>query len=237
MGLPPSGRSGVQEAAEGMTPPRQFGKALVEPAGAGSEWAASSFTSRRGTGWRGPGRSRRRGRDPARRPSCRSGTAATVKAMLPESVRARPGGRDPRQHLSPDAAAMEWARLGGLHRFMNWQRPILTDPGGFRDEPRRVAQTDRGGRHVPQPRGRLDPPSEPGKQHGDPALLGSDIVMASTNARPCRRRRRRSRPRCGSRCAGAALARGVRRPAGTCPVRGSCKAGSRGSCARRARRR
>ncbi|MDQ7080513.1 MAG: tRNA guanosine(34) transglycosylase Tgt [Paracoccaceae bacterium] len=61
------------------------------------------------------------------------GTAATVKAMLPESVRET--GADillgNTYHLMLRPGAERIARLGGLHRFMNWQRPILTDSGGF----------------------------------------------------------------------------------------------------------
>lgn len=61
------------------------------------------------------------------------GTAATVKAMLPEQVRA--AGTDivlsNTYHLMLRPGAERIARLGGLHRFMNWPRPILTDSGGF----------------------------------------------------------------------------------------------------------
>jgi queuine tRNA-ribosyltransferase len=61
------------------------------------------------------------------------GTAATVKAMLPESVRET--GADillgNTYHLMLRPGAERIARLGGLHQFMNWQRPILTDSGGF----------------------------------------------------------------------------------------------------------
>ncbi|MFM1863500.1 MAG: tRNA guanosine(34) transglycosylase Tgt, partial [Pseudomonadota bacterium] len=61
------------------------------------------------------------------------GTAATVKAMLPESVAAT--GADillgNTYHLMLRPGAERVAALGGLHRFMNWSRPILTDSGGF----------------------------------------------------------------------------------------------------------
>lgn len=61
------------------------------------------------------------------------GTAATVKAMLPESVAAT--GADVllgnTYHLMLRPGAERIAALGGLHRFMNWQKPILTDSGGF----------------------------------------------------------------------------------------------------------
>ena len=61
------------------------------------------------------------------------GTAATVKARLHRPARGRRRRRHPGQHLSPDAAARRGAhrRLGGLHGFMRWRRPILTDSGGF----------------------------------------------------------------------------------------------------------
>ncbi|MEX0365149.1 MAG: tRNA guanosine(34) transglycosylase Tgt [Ruegeria sp.] len=61
------------------------------------------------------------------------GTAGTVKAMLPESVRATGAdillGNTYHLMLRPTAERID--RLGGLHRFMNWDRPILTDSGGF----------------------------------------------------------------------------------------------------------
>src|SRR5215469_15671620 len=61
------------------------------------------------------------------------GTAGTVKAMMPESVRAT--GADiilgNTYHLMLRPSAERVAKLGGLHRFMNWERPILTDSGGF----------------------------------------------------------------------------------------------------------
>ncbi len=61
------------------------------------------------------------------------GTAATVKAMLPGSVRETGAdillGNTYHLMLRPTAERID--RLGGLHRFMNWERPILTDSGGF----------------------------------------------------------------------------------------------------------
>src|SRR6187401_84876 len=61
------------------------------------------------------------------------GTAATVKAMKPESVRET--GADiilgNTYHLMLRPGAERVARLGGLHTFMNWPRPILTDSGGY----------------------------------------------------------------------------------------------------------
>ncbi|MCP5381963.1 MAG: tRNA guanosine(34) transglycosylase Tgt [Kordiimonadaceae bacterium] len=61
------------------------------------------------------------------------GTAATVKAMKPETVRET--GADiilgNTYHLMLRPTAERIAKLGGLHKFMNWQGPILTDSGGF----------------------------------------------------------------------------------------------------------
>jgi queuine tRNA-ribosyltransferase len=61
------------------------------------------------------------------------GTAATVKAMHPEAVKAL--GADivlaNTYHLMLRPGAERIAELGGLHRFMNWPGPILTDSGGF----------------------------------------------------------------------------------------------------------
>ena len=61
------------------------------------------------------------------------GTAATVKAMMPESVRETGAdillGNTYHLMLRPTAERID--ALGGLHKFMNWDRPILTDSGGF----------------------------------------------------------------------------------------------------------
>ena len=61
------------------------------------------------------------------------GTAATVKAMYPGQVREL--GADVvlgnTYHLMLRPSPERMARLGGLHTFMNWERPILTDSGGF----------------------------------------------------------------------------------------------------------
>ncbi len=61
------------------------------------------------------------------------GTAATVKAMTPEAVRSTGAeivlGNTYHLMLRPGAERIE--RLGGLHKFMNWPGPILTDSGGF----------------------------------------------------------------------------------------------------------
>lgn len=61
------------------------------------------------------------------------GTCGTVKAMMPESV-AETGaqillGNTYHLMLRPGADLVE--KMGGLHKFMNWDKPILTDSGGF----------------------------------------------------------------------------------------------------------
>jgi len=61
------------------------------------------------------------------------GTAGTVKGMTPEGVAA--AGAEiilgNTYHLMLRPGAERIAALGGLHRFMNWPRPILTDSGGY----------------------------------------------------------------------------------------------------------
>jgi queuine tRNA-ribosyltransferase len=61
------------------------------------------------------------------------GTAGTVKGLLPDEVAATGAeillGNTYHLMLRPGAERVE--RLGGLHRFMDWSRPILTDSGGF----------------------------------------------------------------------------------------------------------
>lgn len=109
------------------------------------------------------------------------GTAATVKAMKPETVRAT--GADillgNTYHLMLRPGAERVARLGGLHRFMNWDRPILTDSGGYQvmslSELRKI--TEEGvtfASHIDGSRHLLTPERSMEIQR----LLGSDIVMA-----------------------------------------------------------
>lgn len=62
------------------------------------------------------------------------GTKATVKAMLPEELKSEVGaqiilGNTYHLHLRPGEDIIK--KLGGLHKFMNWDGPILTDSGGF----------------------------------------------------------------------------------------------------------
>src|ERR671937_2260609 len=61
------------------------------------------------------------------------GTQATVKGLTPDQLAAA-GARiilGNTYHLALRPGAELIAELGGLHRFMDWQRPILTDSGGY----------------------------------------------------------------------------------------------------------
>ena len=64
------------------------------------------------------------------------GTCGTVKAMMPESVAATGAqillGNTYHLMLRPGADLVE--KMGGLHKFMNWDKPILTDSGGIQEE-------------------------------------------------------------------------------------------------------
>ena len=108
------------------------------------------------------------------------GTAATVKAMMPESVRAT--GADillgNTYHLMLRPTAERIAALGGLHKFMNWERPILTDSGGFQVMSLAALRklTERGvtfKSHIDGSKHEITPERSMEIQ----ALLGSDIVM------------------------------------------------------------
>jgi queuine tRNA-ribosyltransferase len=108
------------------------------------------------------------------------GTAATVKAMLPESVAAT--GADillgNTYHLMLRPTAERIARLGGLQRFMNWDRPILTDSGGFQvmslADLRKLTEKGVTFRsHIDGSKHELTPERSMEIQR----LLGSDIVM------------------------------------------------------------
>ena len=108
------------------------------------------------------------------------GTAATVKAMKPQDV--RNSGADiilgNTYHLMLRPGAERVARLGGLHGFMGWQRPILTDSGGYQvmslsdltkvtEEGVSFASHLDGSRHMLSPERSIEVQR----------LLGSDIVM------------------------------------------------------------
>ena len=108
------------------------------------------------------------------------GTAATVKAMLPGSVRETGAdillGNTYHLMLRPGAERID--RLGGLHRFMNWDKPILTDSGGFQvmslADLRKLTEDGVTFRsHVDGSKHFLSPETSMEIQR----LLGSDIVM------------------------------------------------------------
>ncbi|UWQ57042.1 tRNA guanosine(34) transglycosylase Tgt [Leisingera caerulea] len=108
------------------------------------------------------------------------GTAGTVKAMMPESVRATGAdillGNTYHLMLRPTAERID--RLGGLHKFMNWERPILTDSGGFQVMSLAGLRklTEKGvtfKSHIDGSRHELTPERSMEIQR----LLGSDIVM------------------------------------------------------------
>ncbi len=115
------------------------------------------------------------------------GTAATVKAMMPESVAAT--GADillgNTYHLMLRPGAAQIAALGGLHKFMNWGGPILTDSGGFQvmslADLRKLTEEGVSFKsHIDGSKHMLSPESSMEIQR----LLGSDIVMAFDECTP-----------------------------------------------------
>ena len=109
------------------------------------------------------------------------GTAATVKALTVDQVKA--SGADiilgNTYHLMLRPGAERVARLGGLHRFMRWDGPILTDSGGFQvmslskinkvtEEAVTFASHIDGSRHVLTPERSIEIQAD---------LLGADIAM------------------------------------------------------------
>ncbi|HSE76562.1 MAG TPA: tRNA guanosine(34) transglycosylase Tgt [Alphaproteobacteria bacterium] len=115
------------------------------------------------------------------------GTAATVKAMTPGDVRAT--GAEiilaNTYHLMLRPGAERIARLGGLHRFMNWPGPLLTDSGGYQvmslAELRKI--DERGvtfQSHIDGARHTLTPERSIEIQQ----LLGADITMAFDECTP-----------------------------------------------------
>ncbi|KGB54546.1 Queuine tRNA-ribosyltransferase [Sphingopyxis sp. LC81] len=115
------------------------------------------------------------------------GTAATVKAMRPAEVRAT--GADiilgNTYHLMLRPTAERMARLGGLHNFMAWDRPILTDSGGYQvmSLSALTKQSEEGvafKSHLDGSRHMLTPERSMEIQR----LLGSDIVMAFDECPP-----------------------------------------------------
>ena len=109
------------------------------------------------------------------------GTAGTVKALTVDQVRQT--GADiilgNTYHLMLRPTAERVKRLGGLHKFMRWDRPILTDSGGFQvmslagirkmsEEAVTFQSHIDGSRHVLSPERSIEIQAD---------LLGSDIVM------------------------------------------------------------
>ena len=109
------------------------------------------------------------------------GTAGTVKALTVDQVAAT--GADillgNTYHLMLRPSAERVKRLGGLHRFMRWEKPILTDSGGFQvmslskiskvtEEAATFQSHIDGSRHVLSPERSIEIQAD---------LLGSDIVM------------------------------------------------------------
>ena len=115
------------------------------------------------------------------------GTAATVKAMKPEGVRASGAdillGNTYHLMLRPGAERVE--RLGGLHRFMGWDQPILTDSGGYQvmslgELTKTSEQGVRFKSHLDGSAHMLTPERSIEVQR----LLGADIVMAFDECTP-----------------------------------------------------
>jgi queuine tRNA-ribosyltransferase len=109
------------------------------------------------------------------------GTAATVKAMKPADVRAT--GADillgNTYHLMLRPGAERVARLGGLHAFMDWPRPILTDSGGY--QVMSLADLTKRSEEGVAFRSHLDGAQHlitPERSTEIQRLLGADIVMA-----------------------------------------------------------
>ncbi|WP_135467799.1 tRNA guanosine(34) transglycosylase Tgt [Crenalkalicoccus roseus] len=115
------------------------------------------------------------------------GTAGTVKAMTADAVRAT-GARmvlGNTYHLMLRPGAERVARLGGLHRFMDWHGPILTDSGGYQVMSlSELREMDEGGvtfrSHVDGSRHRLTPERSVEIQR----LLGADVTMCLDECTP-----------------------------------------------------
>ena len=168
------------------------------------------------------------------------GTAATVKAMYPHEVRAL--GADivlgNTYHLMLAPGAERIAGLGGLHQFMNWPHPILTDSGGFQvmslaklrklDERGVVFQS-----HIDGSRHELTPERAMEIQR----LLGSDIQMQFDECvrLPCSYEEAERAMRLSLRWAERSRAPSARSPDAPCSA--SCRAARSERCASRARAR
>ena len=115
------------------------------------------------------------------------GTAGTVKAMFPSSVRLT-GAQillSNTYHLMLRPSAERIHSLGGLHKFMNWNGPILTDSGGFQvmSLSKLRSITEEGvvfKSHIDGSKHFLSPERSMEIQK----LLGSDIVMSFDECTP-----------------------------------------------------
>ena len=137
------------------------------------------------------------------------GTCGTVKAMLPESVESTGAeiilGNTYHLMLRPGADLVE--KMGGLHKFMNWHRPILTDSGGFQVMSLKGLRklTEEGvsfKSHVDGKLFFLTPEESIGIQH----KLDSNITMSWMNAHRFRQRLKKLKYPCNAQCAGQSAA-------------------------------
>ena len=115
------------------------------------------------------------------------GTAATVKAMRPEEIKEMGAeivlSNTYHLYLRPGHEVVKAA--GGLHKFMNWDRPILTDSGGFQvfslGAMRKIREEGVEFRsHIDGSRHMLSPEKSMEIQNA----LGSDIIMAFDECAP-----------------------------------------------------
>ena len=168
------------------------------------------------------------------------GTAATVKALTPDMVAAT-GARmvlANTYHLMLRPGVERIARLGGLHAFMRWPNPILTDSGGYQLMSLAELRTiDEDGvefrSHIDGSRHRLTPERAIELQR----LLDADVSMVLDECPPFGIDEvRRGDIDAPVDALGGPLPRGLRRTSRACPVRH--RAGRRASrTARRSRRR
>ncbi len=115
------------------------------------------------------------------------GTSGSVKGVTPDQLEAT-GGRiilANTYHLQLRPTADVVARLGGLHRFMGWKGPILTDSGGYQIfSLAQISRIDDDGvefhSHIDGTRLRLDPERATEIQN----TLGADIIMAFDQCPP-----------------------------------------------------
>jgi hypothetical protein len=171
------------------------------------------------------------------------GTAGTVKALTVDQV--KDTGADiilgNTYHLMLRPTAERVKRLGGLHKFMRWDKPILTDSGGFQvmslsgiskvtEEAVTFASHIDGSKHVLSPERSMEIQAD---------LLGSDIVMQLDECVAWPAEEKRARARHGAvGPLGRAVQGGlrdarqpgaVRHPAGL-DLRGICAASPRNAC-------